>query len=48
MANGQLLKAVEYGPMVLAYRNGIPVDLSVVARVYDGIVAEKNGKWYTD
>ena len=48
MANGQLLKAAEYGPMVVAYRNGNPVRLSEVARVYDGIEADKNGNWYTD
>src|SRR4029434_1755789 len=36
-ANGQLLRAQQYGPMIIAYRNGTPVRLDEVARVYDGV-----------
>ncbi len=45
-ANGQLMKAQQYGPMIVAYRNGNPVRLSEVARVYDGIENDKNAAWY--
>jgi HAE1 family hydrophobic/amphiphilic exporter-1 len=45
-ANGQLLKAQQYGPMIIAYRNGNPVRLNEIARVYDGIENDKNAAWY--
>jgi HAE1 family hydrophobic/amphiphilic exporter-1 len=45
-ANGQLLKAQQYGPMIVAYRNGNPVRLHEVARVYDGIENDKNAAWF--
>jgi HAE1 family hydrophobic/amphiphilic exporter-1 len=45
-ANGQLMKASQYGPMIVAYRNGNPVRLNEVARVYDGIENDKNAAWY--
>jgi hydrophobic/amphiphilic exporter-1 (mainly G- bacteria), HAE1 family len=45
-ANGQLMKALQYGPMIVAYRNGNPVRLNEVARVYDGIENDKNAAWY--
>src|SRR5262245_48403305 len=45
-ANGQLMKASQYGPMIIAYRNGNPVRLNEVARVYDGIENDKNAAWY--
>ncbi len=46
LANGQLLRAAEYGPTIVAYRNGNPVYLSEVARVYDGIENDKTAAWY--
>jgi hydrophobic/amphiphilic exporter-1 (mainly G- bacteria), HAE1 family len=45
-ANGQLMRAIQYGPMIIAYRNGNPVRLNEVARVYDGIENDKNAAWY--
>jgi HAE1 family hydrophobic/amphiphilic exporter-1 len=45
-ANGQLMRAQAYGPMIVAYRNGNPVRLDEVARVYDGIENDKNAAWY--
>ena len=36
-ANGQLLRAAGYAPMIIAYRKGNPVTLGQVARVYDGV-----------
>ena len=46
LANGQLLRAPAYGPMIIAYRNGNPVRLNEVARVYDGIENDKAAAWY--
>ncbi|HEY2906836.1 MAG TPA: efflux RND transporter permease subunit [Vicinamibacterales bacterium] len=45
-ANGQLMKAAAYRPMIIAYRNGSPVHLADVANVYDGIENDKNAAWY--
>ena len=36
-ANDQLLKAVDYRPLVVAYRNGAPVTLSDIADVQDSV-----------
>jgi HAE1 family hydrophobic/amphiphilic exporter-1 len=46
LANGQLLRAHSYGPMIIAYRNGTPVRLDEVARVYDGVENDKSAAWY--
>jgi HAE1 family hydrophobic/amphiphilic exporter-1 len=46
LANGQLLRAQQYGPMIIAYRNGTPVRLDEVARVYDGIENDKSAAWF--
>ena len=45
-ASGQLLQAEAYEPIVVAYRNGSPVRLSEVARVYPGVENERNIGWY--
>src|SRR5439155_347533 len=39
--NGQLMKAQAYAPMIIAYRNGNPVRLDDVSRVFDGIEDDK-------
>ncbi|HEY8548566.1 MAG TPA: efflux RND transporter permease subunit [Vicinamibacterales bacterium] len=36
-ASDQLTKAADYAPLIVAYRNGSPVRLGDVARVYDGV-----------
>jgi len=36
-ANDQLLKAVDYRPLIVAYHNGAPVRLSDIAKVMDGV-----------
>jgi HAE1 family hydrophobic/amphiphilic exporter-1 len=41
LANGQLRQAAEYGPMIVAYRNGAPVRLNQVARVVDSVQDDK-------
>ncbi len=45
-ANGQLMRAAAYGPMIVAYRNGNPVRLDEVAHIYDGIENDKTAAWY--
>jgi len=46
--NGQLFKASEYGPLVVAYRNGSPIRLQEIAHVYDGVENDKTGSWFAD
>ena len=46
LADGQLLNAASYSPMVIAYRNNNPVRLADVARVYDGVEQDKTASWY--
>jgi multidrug efflux pump len=36
LANDQLLKAADYRPLIVAYRNGAPIKLSDIADVQDG------------
>jgi HAE1 family hydrophobic/amphiphilic exporter-1 len=45
-ANGQLTSAATYPPVVVAYRNGTPVRLGEVARVYDGVENDKTASWF--
>jgi HAE1 family hydrophobic/amphiphilic exporter-1 len=40
--NGQLMKARDYRPMIIAYRNGAAVRLEDVARVIDSVEDDKN------
>jgi hydrophobic/amphiphilic exporter-1 (mainly G- bacteria), HAE1 family len=46
--NGQLLSAAEFGPIIVAYRNGSPVRLSEVAHVYEGVENERSASWLND
>jgi hydrophobic/amphiphilic exporter-1 (mainly G- bacteria), HAE1 family len=46
LADGQLLNAASYAPMVIAYRNGNPIRLADVARVYDGVEQDKTASWW--
>jgi len=44
--NGQLMKAQAYTSMIIAYRNGNPIRLDEVARVFDGIEDDKQTGWF--
>jgi len=44
-ANGQLMHAADYRPLVVAWRNGAPVRLEEVANVIDSIENDKNASW---
>jgi HAE1 family hydrophobic/amphiphilic exporter-1 len=46
LANGQLMRAAAYESVIIAYRNGNPVRLGEVARVYDGIEQDKTANYY--
>ncbi len=48
LANGRLLNAKAYSGMIVAYRNGNPVRLDEVARVYDGVDNDRWSAWYGD
>ena len=41
-ANGQLMKAFDYKPLIVTYRNGAPVRLQDVANVIDSLEDDKN------
>jgi HAE1 family hydrophobic/amphiphilic exporter-1 len=45
-ANGQLLDAAAYRPLIVAYRNGSPVRLQELGQVIDGVQNDKNFAWF--
>src|SRR3989454_488092 len=47
-ASGQLNKAVDYGPLIVAYRNGAPVRLKDLGEIVDGVENDKTASWYYD
>ena len=44
-ANGQLMSAEEYKPLVVAYRNGAPVRLSDIGNVIDSVEDDRSYGW---
>jgi len=47
-ANGQLNKASDFRPMVVAWRNGNPVRLQQLGNVYDSVQNDKIAAWYNN
>jgi hydrophobic/amphiphilic exporter-1 (mainly G- bacteria), HAE1 family len=45
-ASGQLERAAEYRPVVVAWRNGAPVKLDEIARVIDSVENDKVASWF--
>src|SRR5205085_10008062 len=45
-ANGQLTTAAQYRPLIVAYRNGAPVRLEQMRRVFDSVENDKTASWY--
>jgi HAE1 family hydrophobic/amphiphilic exporter-1 len=45
-ATGQLVDADQFRQMVVANRNGAPIHLGDLGRVYDGVQNNKNASWY--
>jgi len=48
VANGQLLKAEDYRPITVVYREGAPVRLSDLGRVIDSVENDKTAAWFRD
>src|SRR5215468_8582210 len=47
-ATGQLMDAQAYAPMIVAYRNGAPVRLEQLGRVFDSVQNDKVAAWFND
>jgi len=45
-AQGQIMRADAYKPLIVAYRNGAPVRLADVGRVLDSVENDKVAAWY--
>jgi len=45
-ANGQLMEAAGYRPLIVAYRNGSPVRLSDIGTAIDSVENDKVASWY--
>jgi multidrug efflux pump len=43
--NDQITKAVEFGPLVIAYKNGAPIRLAEIAKVVDGVENDQLAGW---
>jgi HAE1 family hydrophobic/amphiphilic exporter-1 len=48
LANGQLTKAKDYRPLIVAYRNGNPVRLEEIAHVSDSVQNDKIASWFNN
>jgi hydrophobic/amphiphilic exporter-1 (mainly G- bacteria), HAE1 family len=46
LSNGKLSSASQFGPMIVAYRNGAPVRLNELGRVIDSVEENKTASWY--
>ena len=46
-ANGQVMNAEAYRPLIVAYRNGSPVRLQELGRVSDSVQNDKEFAWYS-
>jgi HAE1 family hydrophobic/amphiphilic exporter-1 len=47
-ANGQLMNAAAYRPLIVAYHDGAPVRLHDLGNVIDGVQSNKVAGWYND
>jgi HAE1 family hydrophobic/amphiphilic exporter-1 len=47
-ANGQILDAAGYRPVIVAYRNGSPVRVGDLGNVINGVENDKAAAWYND
>ncbi len=45
---GQLFRAVDYGPLIVTWRNGSPVRLNDIGKVFDSVENDKVASWYRD
>ncbi len=47
-SNDQIFSAKEYGPIILAYKNGAPIRVSDIGTVVDGVENEQLAAWVGD
>ena len=47
-ANGQLMNAAAYRPLIVAYRNGAPVRIEQLGTAIDSVENDKVAAWYKD
>ena len=47
-ANGQLMKAADYRPLIVAYKQGRPVRLEEIGRVIDSVQNDKIASWFNN
>jgi len=47
-ANGQLMNAAAYRPLIVAYRNGAPVRIEQIGTAIDSVENDKLAAWYND
>ncbi len=45
-SSGELLRAAAYRPIVVAYKNGVPIRLEQLGRVIDGVEDDKTVAWF--
>jgi HAE1 family hydrophobic/amphiphilic exporter-1 len=48
LANGQLTKAADYRPLIVAYRNGNPIRLEQLGHVTDSVQNDKIASWFNN
>jgi HAE1 family hydrophobic/amphiphilic exporter-1 len=46
LSNGQRMNALQFAPMIVAYRNGRPVRLNELGRVIDSVQNDKTASWF--
>ncbi len=47
-SNGQLLRAPDYRPIIVTYRNGFPVRLGEIGQVLDSVENDKVANWFNN
>ncbi|MDQ1256211.1 MAG: hypothetical protein QG656_807, partial [Candidatus Hydrogenedentes bacterium] len=47
-AEGQLMRAPEYEPLIVSWRNGAPVRLRDIGRVFDSVENDKAAGWFNN
>ncbi|HTT66016.1 MAG TPA: efflux RND transporter permease subunit [Bryobacteraceae bacterium] len=45
-SSGQLLRAAAYRPLIVAYKNGVPIRLAQLGNVIDGVENDKTVAWF--
>ncbi|MFO1475161.1 MAG: efflux RND transporter permease subunit [Verrucomicrobiota bacterium] len=48
LANGQLTRAADYRPLIVAYRNGRPIRLEQLGRVLDSVQNDRIASWFNN